>query len=101
MPVLSGLLLTMAVPQPDRDLAAWMATYGPGLRRYFRRRADDADVDDLVQEVFLRLQSAQLSTPLDNVERYLRSEEHTSELQSLMRSSYAVFCFQKQTQLKH
>src|SRR3546814_4838008 len=24
----------------------------------------------------------------------LRSEEHTSELQSLMRSSYAVFCWQ-------
>src|SRR3546814_10690964 len=27
----------------------------------------------------------------------LRSEEHTSELQSLMRSSYAVFCLKKQT----
>src|SRR3546814_8959670 len=26
---------------------------------------------------------------------WLRSEEHTSELQSLMRTSYAVFCFQK------
>src|SRR3546814_2106473 len=26
-----------------------------------------------------------------------RSEEHTSELQSLMRISYAVFCLQKQT----
>src|SRR3546814_6706391 len=26
-----------------------------------------------------------------------RSEEHTSELQSLMRHSYAVFCFKKQT----
>src|SRR3546814_4046297 len=25
----------------------------------------------------------------------LRSEEHTSELQSLMRISYAVFCFKK------
>src|SRR3546814_2917150 len=25
----------------------------------------------------------------------LRSEEHTSELQSLMRTSYAVFCFKK------
>src|SRR3546814_4621635 len=25
-----------------------------------------------------------------------RSEEHTSELQSLMRNSYAVFCLQKQ-----
>src|SRR3546814_8210023 len=27
----------------------------------------------------------------------LRSEEHTSELQSLMRLSYAVFCLQKKT----
>src|SRR3546814_4638688 len=27
----------------------------------------------------------------------LRSEEHTSELQSLMRSSYAVFCLNKNT----
>src|SRR3546814_7417252 len=26
-----------------------------------------------------------------------RSEEHTSELQSLMRNSYAVFCFNKKT----
>src|SRR3546814_10176795 len=26
---------------------------------------------------------------------YARSEEHTSELQSLMRISYAVFCFKK------
>src|SRR3546814_9040324 len=28
---------------------------------------------------------------------YSRSEEHTSELQSLMRISYAVFCLQKKT----
>src|SRR3546814_6105133 len=27
----------------------------------------------------------------------LRSEEHTSELQSLMRNSYAVFCLNKKT----
>src|SRR3546814_3968467 len=27
----------------------------------------------------------------------LRSEEHTSELQSLMRSSYAVFCLKKKS----
>src|SRR3546814_10082171 len=26
---------------------------------------------------------------------HIRSEEHTSELQSLMRSSYAVFCLKK------
>src|SRR3546814_3080660 len=29
-----------------------------------------------------------------------RSEEHTSELQSLMRISYAVFCLKKKTQQK-
>src|SRR3546814_1796916 len=28
---------------------------------------------------------------------YSRSEEHTSELQSLMRNSYAVFCLKKKT----
>src|SRR3546814_7918702 len=30
-----------------------------------------------------------------------RSEEHTSELQSLMRISYAVFCFTKKKQIHH
>src|SRR3546814_6927636 len=29
------------------------------------------------------------------VDHYVRSEEHTSELQSLMRISYAVFCLKK------
>src|SRR3546814_5564450 len=31
----------------------------------------------------------------------VRSEEHTSELQSLMRISYAVFCLKKKKQFKH
>src|SRR3546814_3216995 len=30
--------------------------------------------------------------------KLVRSEEHTSELQSLMRISYAVFCLKKKTQ---
>src|SRR3546814_8104798 len=34
---------------------------------------------------------------IDDMQRPLRSEEHTSELQSLMRISYAVFCLKKQT----
>src|SRR3546814_3974688 len=33
--------------------------------------------------------------------RHRRSEEHTSELQSLMRSSYAVFCLKKKTQTRN
>src|SRR3546814_3462022 len=32
-------------------------------------------------------------------ERWVRSEEHTSELQSLMRNSYAVFCLKKKKKL--
>src|SRR3546814_2555724 len=31
----------------------------------------------------------------------MRSEEHTSELQSLMRISYAVFCLKKNTHTAH
>src|SRR3546814_10630619 len=37
-----------------------------------------------------------LYTPADFPLADLRSEEHTSELQSLMRISYAVFCLKKQ-----
>src|SRR3546814_8683828 len=33
--------------------------------------------------------------------RHLRSEEHTSELQSLMRISYAVFCLKTNTHKQH
>src|SRR3546814_3161190 len=33
--------------------------------------------------------------------RALRSEEHTSELQSLMRISYAVFCLKKKTKTRY
>src|SRR3546814_2147574 len=34
-------------------------------------------------------------SPISPVEQTARSEEHTSELQSLMRISYAVFCLKK------
>src|SRR3546814_9864982 len=33
----------------------------------------------------------------NGLRRAMRSEEHTSELQSLMRISYAVFCLKKKT----
>src|SRR3546814_2724435 len=35
------------------------------------------------------------------ISRLLRSEEHTSELQSLMRISYAVFCLKKKKEKTH
>src|SRR3546814_1384213 len=41
-----------------------------------------------------------LQAAVDNMAKFgriVRSEEHTSELQSLMRISYAVFCLKKKT----
>src|SRR3546814_8798527 len=37
----------------------------------------------------------------DRAGRHARSEEHTSELQSLMRISYAVFCLKKKKIINH
>src|SRR3546814_1864749 len=39
----------------------------------------------------------QIAPHRDRLDEALRSEEHTSELQSLMRISYAVFCLKKKT----
>src|SRR3546814_9306184 len=44
--------------------------------------------------------AARLAPPLAALQR-LRSEEHKSELQSLMRISYAVFCLKKKNMKKH
>jgi RNA polymerase sigma-70 factor (ECF subfamily) len=48
-----------------------MARYGPGLRRYFQRRADPAEADDLVQEVFLAMHRRVDQSPIENVQGYL------------------------------
>src|SRR3546814_10195694 len=47
-------------------------------------------------------QDIQATETLDRLgDRGFRSEEHTSELQSLMRISYAVFCLKKKKNLRH
>lgn len=55
----------------DSALGGWMSQYGPGLRRYFARRAGVEEAEDLVQEVFLRLQARAGDDPVDNIEGYL------------------------------
>src|SRR3546814_9948123 len=65
------------------------------------REALDAFVTSTQQhvtgEVRLRLEPGRCFAVGRRAERSLRSEEHTSELQSLMRISYAVFCLKKKT----
>src|SRR3546814_8210541 len=58
-----------------------------GDRAWKMKRAVHLDYLDFSR---LELRKAALETAL-------RSEEHTSELQSLMRISYAVFCLKKKT----
>src|SRR3546814_8319283 len=56
----------------------------------------DADARLLFEEMLTRRSVAGLlSEDIDPASGELRSEEHTSELQSLMRISYAVFCLKK------
>src|SRR3546814_9817405 len=56
------------------------------------RRSGEKDQPVLAPEQAQILDDARMQS-----ERAERSEEHTSELQSIMRISYAVFCFKKKT----
>src|SRR3546814_3782718 len=66
-----------------------------GLRTVFRHFKD--------MESLYREMSAVIEREVIPVMRrpFKRSEEHTSELQSLMRISYAVFCLKKNRQVKY
>ena len=55
----------------DEDLQAWMVLYGPALRRYFQKKASAAEAEDLVQDVFLAMQSRGAGARIENVEGYL------------------------------
>src|SRR3546814_2051444 len=54
-------------------------------------RGPDAFLKKIGEEATELVMAAKDNTP----DRIVRSEEHTSELQSLMRISYAVFCLKK------
>src|SRR3546814_5344518 len=60
----------------------------------FNRMARDLRQTEADREIMLAGISHDLRTPLAR----MRSEAHTSELQSLMRISYAVFCLKKKKQ---
>src|SRR3546814_9238733 len=56
------------------------------------------ELDPADAEVGAASAQAELARSVRSVRGLFRSEEHTSELQSLMRISYAVFCLKKKTQ---
>src|SRR3546814_6430947 len=74
------------IPLTERD-ASYAGMVMPDRITLFRRPllAVCGDEEELVEQVRI------------TVIHEVRSEEHTSELQSLMRSTYAVFCWKKKT----
>src|SRR3546814_3501891 len=70
----------------------------PNLNRHLSAFIGRDDNDDFIQD---RFDNSTLRNNFPNVDDHekvfagLRSEEHTSELRSLMRISYAVFCLKK------
>lgn len=60
-----------SAPSASEEVRALMTAYGPGLRRYFRKRAPAHEVDDLVQNVFLKMQARSAAEPVADIERYL------------------------------
>src|SRR3546814_7826705 len=81
---------------PRRENVAFYAdpaaARAAGFRACLRCKPDEVGRDRIaVARAIALIEAAEEAIALDD----LRSEEHTSELQSLMRISYAVFCLKK------
>src|SRR3546814_3225611 len=84
----------------DANLAggAERTRYGRGRPACLRSFAPSLRGTPVVQRLASRKRHDRAPSP---PHRPPRSEEHTSELQSLMRNSYADFCLQKKTKKYH
>src|SRR3546814_10209810 len=81
--------MKLLLPAPDGPLST---TASPGAMVRSRSRSTGRVVPWMCSVKVL------LSSRTIRAGGSARSEEHTSELQSLMRNSYAVFCLKKKTQ---
>src|SRR3546814_1894500 len=82
-----------------RDTELLQAVIHPGDERVAHREAGAARVRQPVHQVTEeQLSRMEEISDGSKAAEQARSEEHTSELQSLMRISYAVFCLKKKKQ---
>src|SRR3546814_8518850 len=82
----------------DQDVAARSRSAGGDDGTGRGVESQDAAVRGDVADGYAAALNLDIAAGLDIAGQVCRSEEHTSELQSLMRNSYAVFCFKKKTQ---
>src|SRR3546814_9505948 len=86
---------------------AWMPAGSSGARFQdllenrlnMRRTPAISHLIDRIQEIAESQNIDAIARDTQPIVRHIRSEEHTSELRSLMRISYAVFCLKKKTNL--
>src|SRR3546814_6231593 len=70
---------------------------GTDLLRRFRPQAPVLQLDEHHRRILATTGKVEASYRENGFD--IRSEEHTSELQSLMRNSYAVFCLKKKNNI--
>src|SRR3546814_5005485 len=94
-------------PESAADASYRAALLDPGVRTEITSVISGRPARGIVHR-FMREAGASSHPPLpdypiayDAGKALNRSEEHTSELQSLMRTSYAVFCLNNTTQLMY
>src|SRR3546814_10618444 len=83
---------------PDGNLLAYISD-GTGSDNVWVVEADGTNPRSVADEDELGLEGAEWQRNGHRIVVARRSEEHTSELQSLMRISYAVFCLKKKNQI--
>src|SRR3546814_2780411 len=88
--------LILSEPAPDARILSYNSegiVYA--VRYWVPSFANEVDCrDSALSEIDAALRAAMVPPP-QRALQLVRSEEHTSELQSLMRISYAVFCLKK------
>src|SRR3546814_2856427 len=99
MPELPEVETTVRGLAPFREGQRLIAvtTFRPDLRRPFPADLAQRLTGATVTTLSRRAKYGIVSTDRDD---HMRSEEHTSELQSLMRISYAVFCLKKKKRIQ-
>src|SRR3546814_1499875 len=99
-----------AFPGQQRTIYQALAALDHAVDRHHRAGIDDDAVAGRQRRdrhglILVHAPRALRCQRLDRLQRrggiaaHARSEEHTSELQSLLRNSYAVFCLKKNTQM--
>src|SRR3546814_7494650 len=91
-----------AVAGYDFRMAGCRVGFPPNLWRvYWRKNPDDPLTHAAMEPAGIADHIGRCLCGFSQGSHAGRSEEHTSELQSLMRLSYAVFCLKKKIIIKH